>query len=182
MVSRRGGTGHLYPQLFHHRFSGPSGNTYDPVTALLKATRLTFPGNIDIECLPVASVAGRYTPGREIEFPNIDRESHNLAVLRLDWKRHRPTVIPPEDLEERETAAAPTHSPSEIRAYLTERGYALDFQLIFSFLSVDRFAFNGDRETGFDLSRSQLLGLHATWPHPMRPSRSCDRTIMRRQL
>jgi len=149
--------------LVYHRFSNPSENTFDPAAASQKATRLTSVGDVEIECLQLAAVVDRYAAGRAIDFLNVDCEGHDLAVLRsLDWNRHRPTVISVEDFEEFDAAVAPARSPSEIRAFLTEQGYALASQLIFSFIYVDRQALRKNRDSGFDLSRSQLYGLLTT--------------------
>ena len=150
-------------KLVYHKLSNPSENTFDPAAAAQKAAWLTSVGELEIECLPLSAVLDRYAASRAIDFLNVDCEGHDLAVLQsLDWSQHRPTVILVEDFDEFDAAVAPARSPSKIRTFLTERGYALAAQLIFSFMYVDRQALRGHRDSGFDLSRSQLYGLLTT--------------------
>lgn len=144
----------------YHRFEHAEFNTFDDQIACIRPNKID---HILIPCSPLSEVVRNYASDRPIDLLSIDCEGSDFDVLEsLDWSVSRPVAILIEDFEQFDAGAKPG-VVGAVRAFLHDRGYAVAAQAIFTFLYVDRHAFNTPcRDSGFRLDQSQLTGLAAT--------------------
>lgn len=140
-------------ELAYHHFDDAKLNSFDGAQAgrMNCAVRKTT----TVPCLPLSDIVARYAPGTRIDMLSIDCEGLDLEVLEsLDWETTRPCVLVIEDFEQFRLNAR-DGAAGRIRQFLSERGYALLSQAMFSFLYLDRAAVARSNGRGFRLDRSQ---------------------------
>jgi FkbM family methyltransferase len=145
-------------ELTFHRFADSKLNSFDAEQADRMAQKVVE--RVQVACLPLQDVVDQHRTDGPIDLLSVDCEGLDLDVLSsLDWARVTPTAVVVEDFEQF-TRNKDGASLSPIRSFLTERGYALVSQAVFSFIYVDTSALARDDGTsGFRLGHSQLRGL-----------------------
>lgn len=145
-------------ELTFYKFADSKLNSFDGEQANRMAQEIVE--RIQVACLPLQDVVDRHRSDGAIDLLSVDCEGLDLDVLSsLDWTRIRPTAVIVEDFEQF-TRNKDYKSLSPIRSFLTERGYALVSQAVFSFIYVDTHALaRQDGASGFRLEHSQLRGL-----------------------
>jgi len=145
-------------ELTFYKFADSKLNSFDSEQANRMEQKIVE--RIRVACLPLQDIVDQHRPDRAIDLLSVDCEGLDLDVLSsLDWARIRPTAVIVEDFEQF-VRNKDGISLSPIRSFLTERGYALVSQAVFSFIYVDTLVLaRQDGESGFRLGHSQLRGL-----------------------
>jgi FkbM family methyltransferase len=140
-------------ELAYYHFDDAKLNSFDGTQAgrMNCAVRKTTA----VPCLPLSEIVARHAPDTRIDMLSIDCEGLDLEVLKsLDWEATRPSVLVIEDFEQFRLNAE-SGTAGRIRTFLSDRGYALLSQAMFSFLYLDRSAVGRSNGRGFRLDHSQ---------------------------
>lgn len=141
--------------LTYYKFRDPEFNSFDGARAA--HSKEGIQEEIAVACSPLQDVVDAHFCGRDLDLLSVDCEGLDLTVLRsLDWSKTRPTAIIVEDFEQFENNFR-SGGFSPIRTFLADRHYALFTQCMFSFLYVDRRAYQrSSRDSGFLLQDTQM--------------------------